>query len=234
MFFPVGPRPPSVYWRRRLLLVAGIVAILVLIVLTTKAVVSGDSGSTGGPGPQAGGTTRTGTPTPSPQATGAASPTTSPASSPAAVPSTTPASSSPVAPVSSPSAVAPQCNVAQLHLAATVAQPTYQVGAEPVLGLQITNPGPQPCVQDVADSQIVMTVYNGASRVWGSHDCQVQPGVMQRTFNPSQPAVFTITWSGLSSQANCAGTRQRVGAGTYTLYATLAGQQATAAQFAIS
>ena len=45
---------------------------------------------------------------------------------------------------------------------------------------------------------------------------------------------MSITWSGLTSQPKCAGTRQRVGAGTYTLYASLAGHEGTAAQFIIS
>jgi hypothetical protein len=43
-----------------------------------------------------------------------------------------------------------------------------------------------------------------------------------------------IRWSGLTSQPNCAGTRQRVGAGTYTLYAVLAGHTGTATTFTIS
>jgi hypothetical protein len=43
-----------------------------------------------------------------------------------------------------------------------------------------------------------------------------------------------ITWSGFSSQPQCAGTRQRVGAGTYTLYAALSGRTGKATQFTIS
>ncbi len=43
-----------------------------------------------------------------------------------------------------------------------------------------------------------------------------------------------ITWSGLSSQPGCAGTRQRVGAGNYTLFPYLGGAQGTAAMFSIS
>ena len=115
-----------------------------------------------------------------------------------------------------------------------VGHPQYAIGAQPVLTLQVTNQGPLPCTQDVADSQIELRVYNGASRVWGSHDCQIQPGVDVRTLMTGHPAGFSIVWSGLSSQPQCAGTRQRVGAGTYTLYASLSGHDGTAAPFTIN
>jgi hypothetical protein len=55
-----------------------------------------------------------------------------------------------------------------------------------------------------------------------------------RTLAVNQPVRVSIIWSGLSSQPNCAGTRQRVGAGSYTLYALLAGHVGTAAQFTIT
>ena len=52
----------------------------------------------------------------------------------------------------------------------------YQVGDQPQLMLQVTNKGPGPCVQDLSDSQVELRVYNGESRVWGSHDCEIQSG----------------------------------------------------------
>ena len=119
-------------------------------------------------------------------------------------------------------------------MAAVSTQATYHVGDEPVLELQVTNPGPQPCVQDLADSQVVLRVYNGESRVWGSHDCQIEPGTTPRVLAVDTPVRVAITWSGLTSEPHCAGTRQRVGAGTYTLYASLSGQTGKATQFTIS
>jgi hypothetical protein len=70
--------------------------------------------------------------------------------------------------------------------------------------------------------------------VWGSHDCKIEPGTNDRTLAVQTPVRVAITWSGLTSQPNCAGTRQRVGAGTYTLYAVLSGQTGKATQFSIS
>jgi len=129
---------------------------------------------------------------------------------------------------------APACKPAALKVAAVAQRPSYRVGAKPMVLLQVTNTGPAPCVQDLADSQVELRVYNGESRVWGSHDCTIEPGKATRTLAVGQPVRVSIVWSGLSSQPKCAGTRQRVGAGTYTLYALLSGHVGTAAQFSLS
>jgi hypothetical protein len=130
--------------------------------------------------------------------------------------------------------VAAPCQAGALKVAAVVDKPSYRVGEQPMVLLQVTNTGSAPCVQNLADSQVELRVYNGESRVWGSHDCTVQPGVSDRTLAVGQPVRVSVVWSGLSSQPKCAGTRQRVGAGTYTLYALLSGKEGTAIQFSVS
>jgi hypothetical protein len=114
------------------------------------------------------------------------------------------------------------------------AQAHFPLGTRPVLGLQVTDVGRTPCTQDLADEQVVLRVYNGESRVWGSHDCGVQPGTDVHTLAVGTPVRVQLTWSGLSSAPGCAGTRQRVGAGAYTLYASVSGQNGTAATFTLS
>jgi hypothetical protein len=121
-----------------------------------------------------------------------------------------------------------------LKIEAVAGDATYHVGEQPVLELQVTNTGSAPCVQDLADRQVELRVYNGESRVWGSHDCQIQPGTNEKVLAVNMPVRVAITWSGLSSQPHCAGTRQRVGAGTYTLYPLLAGKTGAATQFTIT
>jgi hypothetical protein len=222
MLHPVGSRPPSVYWRRRLLLLASLVLLVLLVVLTVKAVFSDDGGS---PAAQADGTTH---PVTSPRTTPSSTPTSTAGSSHASTSAHPPTSTA-----HSSSAVPAQCKAAQLSVQAVVGKSQYKVGDNPVLTLQVTNTGPAPCVQNVADSQIELRVYNGASRVWGSHDCKVEPGVDDRTLAVGRPAGFSIEWSGLTAQPGCAGTRQRVGAGTYTLYAALSGHDGKVAQFSI-
>lgn len=226
MFHPVGSQPPAVYWRRRLVLFAAVVILLVLFVMTIKALASDGSkpaaAHTTPPGPT------TSAPAPQTTSTSSSASSTAPSVSTSQAAATT--ATSPAASTTGTVAVA-ACAPNQLSIAADPGKPVWNVGEQPALALQVTNTGTAPCVQDVSDSQIELRVYNGASRVWGSHDCQVEPGTVKRTLLPGAPAGFTVTWSGMSSQPKCAGTRQRVGAGTYTLYASLAGRNGKAATF---
>jgi len=54
---PVGPQPPSVYWRRRLFALLGLVAVIVVIVLIVTSLQGGGGGPT--PSPTPSGTTST-------------------------------------------------------------------------------------------------------------------------------------------------------------------------------
>ena len=217
MFHPIGPQPPNVYWRRRALLVGVVFAVLLLAVLTAvalrgkkdAAVLASGSRT---PGPSA-------SPTLASTATATATATAS-----ATVASSSPASSGvPVA-----------CLPSQLTIVATTNAPTYPVGAQPVVELRVTNKGPQPCVQGLGDRQIEFRVFNGAARVWGSHDCKVDPTPDLETLIVGTTVAKTVTWSGYSSQPACAGTRQVVGVGAYTLSVYLSGTEGTTSQFAIN
>jgi hypothetical protein len=212
MLHPIGYRSPAVYWRRRLMVFGALSAMVGLSAWVLR------------PG------TDNGSAAPAPSHSRLSS------SAADAHPSTTGTVHHPHRSSTSASRshqVTPRCSPAQLKVAAVVAQPSYQVGQQPMVLLQVTNVGTRSCVQNLADSQVELRVYNGESRVWSSHDCSVQPGVDNRILAPGRPVRVGVTWSGLSSQPKCAGTRQRVGAGTYTLYASLAGREGAAAQFSI-
>ncbi|SOD70534.1 hypothetical protein SAMN05892883_0224 [Jatrophihabitans sp. GAS493] len=216
MFHPVGSRPSAIYWRRRLILLSIVVLALVTVFLVLSLRGS-DSSSTA---------SKTSTPAAS---TGAA----------VAPSSTEPSSSGPSssAPNASPSpkastvAVVAPCPQSSLTIRAGTGAPSYPVSAQPVLYMQVTNIGPVPCSKDLSDTQIELVVYNGASRVWGSHDCQIIPGSSVQTLAVNMPIARSITWTGLSSQPGCVGVRQHVAAGTYTLRASLGGVQGTPATF---
>lgn len=228
MLRPVGSHSASVYWRRRLVVLGSVALLIVLIVLTVNAMNSGNGGT------QAGGT---GTPTSTQRSSSSLRPTSASSTVSATTPRATkhsgssPTSSRPSSPTASPTAT---CVTGSLKLRAVSTKSTYKVGDNPTLQLQVTNPGPQPCVQDLADKQVELRVYNGESRVWGSHDCKVEPGTTDRTLSPNVSVLVSIRWSGFTSDKGCKGTRQRVGAGTYTLYALLAGRTGTATQFTIN
>ena len=121
-----------------------------------------------------------------------------------------------------------------MTIAAASSAASYPAGAKPTVAIVVTNKGPQPCVQDLSDSQIELRVYNGSARVWGSHDCLIQPGTAPATLPVGQPIRREIQWSGLSSQPACAGTRTRVAAGRYTLFAYLSGQQGSTSTFTLA
>ena len=126
------------------------------------------------------------------------------------------------------------CVPSVLGVAATTDAKQYRLDQRPQLEIQVTNTGEAPCVANLSDSQIELLVYNGWSRVWGSHDCKVKPGDSPVTLAPRQTAGRSIHWSGMSSQPNCAGTRQRVGTGNYTLFARFAGVGGRTVAFSIA
>jgi len=208
MLHPVGDLAPSVYWRRRVMLLATVV----LAGVSCYAIFfRGGGGSTpaGGGGFAASGGSR-------------------PASS-SSAPSD---SASPDSASSAP--VVPPCPMSQLAIAAATSASGYPAGAKPTVAIVVTNKGPAPCVQDLSDGQIELRVYNGSARVWGSHDCLIQPGTAPATLPVGQPIRREIAWSGLSSRPACAGTRTRVPAGRYTLFAYLAGHQGSTTTFTLA
>jgi hypothetical protein len=213
MMHPTGSHPPGVSWRRRIVLLSAVAAMVALTVWVLR------------PGADKGSAAPASSHTPAASRAGSTAAGTGPAS--------TTRSTAPSTAASRSRPTTPACTTAALKVAAVVGQPSYRVGEQPTVLLQVTNVGRVPCVQNLADSQVELRVYNGESRVWGSHDCTVQPGVADRTLAVGQPVRVSVVWSGLSSQPKCAGTRQRVGAGTYTLYALLSGHAGAAAQFSI-
>ncbi len=246
MFHPQGPQSASVYWRRRLVLLASTVVLLALITLMLRVVFAdGGSSATAGEKPPATlATTPVQTTYAPPTDAGhsrsiAAGPAPSQPAPSQQVPShpgsanRTRSTAGANATASSPPAPR-DCSRGQLRVVAVTDRSHYSTGSEPVLMMQVTNTAAAPCLQDLADKQVVMRVYNGESRVWGSHDCKVVPGTDVHTLAPRAPVRISIVWSGRSARPGCSGNRQLIGAGTYTLYVSLAGEDGAAAQFSIT
>lgn len=211
---PVGNLPASVYWRRRLLVLVPLLALVIITFFVALSPGGKDDASSPVASTSSLSTPKTSNPASASPSTGA-----SPSTSPSTAPST---SAVPTPSASSTAPAVAACVPTSLQVAAVTSAPSYKVGSEPVLSLQVLNTGLKPCAQDLADAQIVLTVYNGDARVWGSHDCKVQPGTAVSTLTPNRPVKLSITWTGLSSQPGCAAQRVRVAAGTYTLKAQLA------------
>jgi hypothetical protein len=200
---PVGEQPHSVYWWRR----AVFLAVVALAFLTMYAVFGRGGGGGGKSHVVASTSQRPSTTVP---------PTSSAAVSTPATTTAAPSTTAPARPVA--------CVASQLTIAAAADAKSYPVGAKPKLSLLVTNRGPLPCIDDLADSKIELRVLSGGARVWGSHDCAVAPGTSPQTLPVGMVVRRTVEWSGLSSQPGCAGERQVVPAGTYSVTALLAGQ----------
>lgn len=201
-------------------------AFAVLAVATVGVVVIG--GESGTSGRSADSRSTSTSPTPATSTSTPASTPRSPApatsqrsAAPGATDSAQPASDSPVQP----------CAVGVLALAAATDAPSYPVNASPALRIVITNTSARPCTVDLSDQQIELFVYFGDARVWGSHDCNVEPGTAVQTLPGGQAVTREIVWTGLSSVPGCAATRQRAPAGTYTLRPTLSGVAGTPSTF---
>lgn len=221
MIHPVGDLAPSVYWRRRALLVLA----AVLAVITVFTIFSGG-----------GGKKTAGTPAPGTSAsTSATSTPQTQTSSSLSASSTAPVSTSSTVGSPTGSTTAPQpCLPANLKVGSSTDAASYKVGGQPVLALVVINTGPAPCVQDLADAQIELKVFSGTARVWGSHDCAVEPGRSLQTLPVGAPIKREIQWSGLSSQPGCAGVRARVSAGVYDLVPALSGHVGAPTRFSFT
>jgi hypothetical protein len=147
---PVGPQPPAVYWRRRLLLVLGLIAVIVVIVL----IVTRPAGKPAGDK------------TPSPGTSHSASPSGTPNPSPSF---TTPAGGT------GGTADAPACAPASVTVTAITNSKSYAAGSQPQLSMNITNSGAAPCTYDVGTGAQEYIITSGNDRIWDSKDCQTTP-----------------------------------------------------------
>ncbi|MGN6606071.1 MAG: hypothetical protein ACTHMS_03540 [Jatrophihabitans sp.] len=118
-------------------------------------------------------------------------------------------------------------------MSALTSQTTYAVGDQPVLGLQATNTASTPCLITLSDATVQLQVYNFETRVWGSDDCpNGGDRPVEQVLAPRVPVTVHVPWAGTTSSPGCKTVRQPVGAGSYTLYATLSGEHGAATSFA--
>ena len=87
--------------------------------------------------------------------------------------------------------------------------------------LVVRNVSAASCVRDLGARLQEVLLYAGARRLWSSNDCYPEGERNVRVLRPAESATFSVEWSGLSSRPSCAGTRVRVGTGTYAAVARL-------------
>ncbi|MDP9239658.1 MAG: hypothetical protein M3O55_03325 [Actinomycetota bacterium] len=215
----VGPLPPAVYWRRRLVLLG----ILVLAFVMVRACAGGDT-STAGSG-KAAKTKNSSAPlgttdNPYHPIVGSPSPSARPTPSPS--PSHKPA-------VPLPAGAA--CTDAEILLTATTDARTYRVGAKPQLTMKLTNVGTRPCRRDLGPPATELIITSGPAHTWSTDDCEPGGAPVITLLQPRESRTFVIPWSGRRSLPRCAGARPLATAGTYRLQARLGGLRSEFAVF---
>lgn len=214
MNLTVGPHPSAVYWRRRALVAA---PLLVILITFSTCLASGSDGSSDKPKATAGQSRDDPEPTPTPSETPShsASPSTL---APALIPTEVPSSNVPVSP---PPASPEACADKDLTLVALMAEATYRIGSQPRFKLAVTNSSATPCVRDVGSGQQELWVSAGTRKLWSSDHCSPNRGADSRTLHPGEKLTYWLDWSGRTSEVGCPKTRTEVGAGTYLLTARL-------------
>lgn len=155
---PVGRQPSSVYWRRRLVVGLGLIAVLVIIFL----IIVRPGSSSGEPQKKSGSDTTSS----SNQAAGDQ-------------PGTLAGQAG--------SVDGSACTPTQVAVEAITDAVQYEPGQEPQLSLSITNTGTNPCVLDVGTSQQVYRITSGKDVYWTSTHCQSDPVDAQVTLQPGVP-----------------------------------------------
>lgn len=210
---PTGPQPPSVYWRRRALVLLGlVVAIVVVVLIVVRPGASGDE-----PGAAA-----TSTPAADPAPSAAA---TAPAADATPDPSSTEATAEDGA----------RCAATAIELVPVVDKQVFAPTELPQISMSVTNTGSSDCVINLGSGQQKLVVTSGEEQWWSSADCQVDPTDQDVTLTAGQTlSTPAIAWDRTrSSTDTCdADSRQAVPAGGATYRLTVSVGDITSADSA--
>lgn len=215
MRLTVGPLPPAVYWRRRMLVLAGALLALFLIVQACEV--------TSSPGDPAAGVGTEAPTTPPTSADAPASPGLSADSSPPGTGGTPVAgrSGSELDPDLDPNL----CTDEEILVTAEASQTTFAVGDSVTFQIRIAHRADRPCHRDVGGSlrELYLVQGTGAERVWSSQDCANPTGNLVVELSGGVERTHEIAFVGLGTSEcddeEAAG--PRLAPGQYTLFASL-------------
>ncbi|MGC5050333.1 hypothetical protein ACLQ2S_02585 [Micromonospora sp. DT48] len=228
MRLTVGPLPPTVYWRRRAVVLGAVLLFLIVLLYSCNGPNGGnDASNDGRPDPGA----ATGTPDPTgsvltPQ-TGAP-----PSGDAGADPSASGEETDPTTPESErslsndPPAVNPvsdEGNCADSELSVTAVPLPAQVasGATVDLHLKVRNRSDRTCSRDVGATAQELYIKAGAEVVWSSDTCGTAAGSDVQSFTPGFERSYLVSWNGKDSSRCADGLANGpvVPAGTYEVFA---------------
>lgn len=231
-----GPLPPSVYWRRRLILltVALIVLWLVVHLLTggdstpkaASAAHLADASSSTSPKPSV-------SPSTSPSTSSSTSPSTSPSAAPSESPSVAPIQSE--APTPSPT-VKPTptgaCAPSDLSVTPSVTAAARGSDVPIVLTLQtFTTPA---CTWHVSPKTMQVKVSTaGGTDIWSTLDCPKALSDSEVVVYKDTPTQVTVTWSSRDSDSTCSTHTAWAKQGTYSVTGVALGGTPDQASFTL-
>jgi hypothetical protein len=196
VLFPVGPERPSVYWLRRLVLIAAVGILL----LGIWFLVGGRGGGAGGE--------------PTPELSASPSALATAEATDAVVAGASAAAPEPSSEVTF-SGEPMDCGDEVIVVDGTSDSSTYRVGTNPVLTLTITNTGDLPCLRDVGPKANEIEVTSGGYHVWSSDDCNASDKTKVVTLQPGETVSSSISWSGVLSRKGCPDIKREAKAGRY-------------------
>ena len=211
---PVGPEPPSVYWKRRALVIGGVLLVIIGLIMLWPS--GGDTEST--------------------SADAGASPSAAPAASGSPAPSGTPSTPGTASSAASPSAPAPttDCLDSEIELRTTVDTPAPKVGTPVTMTMTIANISGVPCTRDVGAAVNQFTITSGGYRVWSSDDCNPGGQNQIETIPPDQAFAVQATWPSVITSPGCPTPQQAAQPGTYDVAGSNGAVTGVATRFSLT
>jgi hypothetical protein len=209
VWHPVGRLPAAVYWRRRIVVLVVLLAVLAGLTWLGVVLFTGRSGDDQSEA-------SAGSPSRTVVVRSPALERVVPTVTALRTPTPPPSADAPARTGSSPVAGAP-CTDEMLGLAVRAPE-AVAVGSKPTIELVVQNTSRVPCVRplDKALQEVVLIDGRGA-RLWGSNDCFPEAGSDTRTLAPGATLSFPLVWSGLTSEPTCTAERVPPPAGDYVL-----------------
>ncbi len=206
MWHPVGKLPARVYWRRRLIVLIVMVAVLGGAVWLGFMLLGGRDGDDAA----ASSSTRS-LPVPALERV-------VPSLSAVATPDPPAVQAVPEAGLAAPGPVAGgPCTDEMLGLEVRTPA-SAAVGSKPTFELAVANVAAVPCVRALDKGLQEIVMFDGAgTRVWGSNDCFPEASSDLRTLAPGEVVTLPIVWGGLSSEPTCTAPRTGLAPGIYAL-----------------
>jgi hypothetical protein len=214
MKLTVGPLPPAVYWRRRVVVLGGLLVAVLLLTSLCSTSSSGKAGQarTAGSRSSAGAEATATVLTPT---------TADPSEIPTSPPAPGPAGPPPPATTNAAPAPTGLCADADISVVAAPVATTVKLGSTLKIYLKVKNTSNRACGRDVGADAQELVIQQGKAKLWSSDDCDKLHGTDVKSFGPGIEVSFYVIWDGKGTSAGC-DKKALPAPGTYQVTARLA------------